>query len=187
VLPGILGAYMAMNLAYSVKLKHVVLVDVFCIATGFLLRVKGGGVAVGVEISPWLLLCTLFLALFLALNKRRAELAAVLERAEGVGATRASLKGYNLGLLDQLVTMISACTIVCYALYSVDPDTVRKFESGALLVWSVPFVVFGLSRYLYLVQTKGRGESPTKIFLGGDLWFLAALISWAIAVTLAVI
>ena len=186
VLPGIVFAYMAMNLAYSIKLKHVVLVDVFCIATGFLFRVVGGGVAVNVEVSHWLMLCTLFLALFLALNKRRAELAAALERSEGVGATRASLKGYNLPLLDQLVSMISACTIVCYALYTVDPETVAKFRSGDILVWSVPFVVFGLARYLYLVQSKGRGESPTKIFLGGDLWFLGDLIVWGAVVALAV-
>ena len=186
VLPGIVLAYMTMNLAYSVKLKHVVLVDVFCIATGFLFRVIGGGVAVEVKVSHWLLLCTLFLALFLALNKRRAELAAALERSEGVGSTRASLKGYNLPLLDQLVSMISACTIVCYALYTVDHDTVDKFGSGELLVWSVPFVVFGLARYLYLVQSKGRGESPTKIFLGGDLWFLGDLIAWGAVVALAV-
>lgn len=187
VLPGIVLAYMTMNLAYSVKLKHVVLVDVFCIATGFLFRVVGGGVAVDVEVSHWLMFCTLFLALFLALNKRRAELAAALERSEGVGATRASLKGYNLPLLDQLVSMISACTIVCYALYTVDPETVEKFRSGHLLVWSVPFVVFGLARYLYLVQSKGRGESPTKIFLGGDLWFLGDLIVWGAVVGLAVL
>ena len=186
VLPSIVGAYMVMNLAYSFKLKHVVLVDVFCIALGFQFRVIGGGVAVAVEVSHWLLLCTLFLSLFLALNKRRAELAAALQRDDGVGATRSSLRGYNLGLLDQLVTMISACTIVCYALYTVDPLTVDKFRSGDLLVWSVPFVVFGLARYLYLVQSEGRGESPTKIFLGGDLWFLGDLLAWAAVVALAV-
>jgi 4-hydroxybenzoate polyprenyltransferase len=186
VLPTVVGSYMVMNLAYSLKLKHVVLVDVFCIATGFLLRVLGGGIAVHVEVSHWLLLCTFFLALFLALNKRRAELALAIGGPEGVGATRSSLRGYNLGLLDQLVTMISACTIVCYALYTVDPLTIEKFRSGELLVGSVPFVVFGLARYLYLVQTEGRGESPTKIFLGGDLWFLGDLIAWTCVVALAV-
>ncbi|MDF1799888.1 MAG: decaprenyl-phosphate phosphoribosyltransferase [Planctomycetota bacterium] len=174
-LPLVVGSYMTMNLAYSIKLKHVVLVDVFCIATGFLLRVIGGGVAVGVEVSHWLLLCTLFLALFLGFNKRRAELAAL----GGEGSTRATLNDYNLPQLDQMVTMIAACTIVCYALYTVDVDTVTKFHAGDRLVWSVPFVVFGLSRYLHLVQNQGAGESPTRVLLGGDKWFLLDLILWA--------
>ena len=181
-LPLVVGSYMTMNLAYSIKLKHVVLVDVFCIATGFLLRVIGGGIAVGVVVSHWLLLCTLFLALFLGFNKRRAELAAV-----GDGSTRATLNDYNLGQLDQMVTMIAACTIVCYALYTVDGETVKKFPAGDRLVWSVPFVVFGMARYLHLVQNQGRGESPTKILLGGDKWFLLDLVLWAGVIALGLI
>ena len=80
--------------------------------------------------------------------------------------------------------MIAACTIVCYALYTVDPDTVAKFPAGERLVWSVPFVVFGLSRYLHLVQNQGRGESPTRILLGGDRWFLLDLVLWGGVVAL---
>lgn len=175
-LVGIVMGYMTMNLLYSLRLKHIVIVDVFCIATGFLLRVLGGGLAVGVEVSHWLLLCTLFLALFLGFNKRRAELASV---GSGAVATRASLSGYNLAWLDQVVTLIAACTIVCYALYTVDVETVNKFSAGDRLVWSVPFVVFAVLRYMHLVVGQGQGESPTRILLGGDRWFLAALLGWA--------
>jgi 4-hydroxybenzoate polyprenyltransferase len=181
-LPGVLLAYMTMNLFYSLRLKHIVIVDVFCIATGFLLRVVGGGLAVGVAVSHWLLLCTLFLALFLGFNKRRAELAAA---GDDASQTRASLSGYDLGWLDQVVTMIAACTIVCYALYTVDVETVTKFPAGGRLVWSVPLVVFAVLRYMHLVMGQGRGESPTRILLGGDRWFLLALVGWAGVVSLA--
>lgn len=179
---GVIFGYMTMNLLYSFKLKHIVIVDVFCIATGFLLRVAGGGLAIGVAVSHWLLLCTLFLALFLGFNKRRAELAAAGENAP---ETRASLSGYNLGWLDHIVTMIAACTIVCYALYTVDTETTTKFVGGAHLVWSVPFVVFAILRYMHLVMGGGHGESPTRILLGGDRWFLACLVGWAGTVALA--
>lgn len=182
-LPGVLAAYMTMNLAYSMRLKHIVIVDVFCIAAGFLMRVVGGGLAVGVAVSHWLLLCTLFLALFLGFNKRRAELAAVGE----AGGTRASLTGYSLATLDQAVTMLAACTIVCYALYTVDQQTLGKFAGGERLVWSVPFVVFAVLRYMHLVTGQGRGESPTRILLGGDKWFLVALAAWSGVVASALI
>jgi len=188
-LPGVVLGYMTMNLFYSIKLKHIVIVDVFCIATGFLLRVIGGGLAVGVEISHWLLLCTLFLALFLGFNKRRAELAAVsADEANGaaqLGATRASLSAYDIGWLDQIVTLIAACTILCYALYTVDAETVNKFHAGGRLLWSVPFVVFAVLRYMHLVIGCGHGENPTRILLGGDRWFLAALVGWAGTISLA--
>lgn len=181
LLPGVVATYMTMNLFYSFKLKHVVIVDVFCIAAGFLLRVVGGGIAVGIEVSHWLLLCTLFLALFLGFNKRRAELAAVGSEAK----TRASLNAYNLTLLDQAVTMLAACTIVCYALYTVDSETLAKFPAGERLFWSVPFVVFAVLRYMHLVMGQGRGESPTRILLGGDKWFLVALCAWSAVVASA--
>jgi len=181
-LPVVVLAYMTMNLFYSFKLKHIVIVDVFCIATGFLMRVVGGGLAVRVEVSHWLLLCTLFLALFLGFNKRRAELAAA---GEDAGRTRASLSGYDLAWLDHIVTMIAACTVVSYALYTVDTETTSKFVGGAHLVWSVPFVVFAVLRYMHLVMGQGHGESPTRILLGGDRWFLASLAAWAGVVVLA--
>lgn len=170
--------YMAMNLAYSVKLKHVLLVDAFCIATGFLLRVLAGGRASGAEISHWLLLCTLFLALFLALNKRRAEIALL---GDDKRSHRAILDEYTTGFLDQMTAVLAACTIICYAMYTVDEETLAKFGSDSL-VWTVPFVVFGVGRYMYIVDARGSGGSPTRILLGGDGPFLANALLWLVVV-----
>ena len=172
-------AYAVINLGYSFRLKHVVLVDAFCIAIGFLPRVEAGGRAAQVEISHWAYLCMLFLALFLALNKRRAE---VLQVGEGVGETRQSLREYSVGFLDQMVSMLAACTIVCYTMYTVDVETSAKFGEDNHLVWSVPFVVFGLARYLHLVNTQKGGGSPTRVLLGGDLLFVANALAWVVVV-----
>ncbi len=173
VWPVVLG-YMAMNWAYSVRLKHVVLVDAFCIAAGFLLRVIAGALAAAVEISHWLLLCTMFLALFLALCKRKAEMDLL---GDGRGEHRAILREYNGAFLDQMTTVLAACTIVTYTMYTVAEETVVKFH-GDRLVWTVPFVVFGLGRYLFLVHTQKGGGSPTKILLGGDVLFAINTAGW---------
>ena len=154
----ILLGYMALNVAYGVKLKHVVLLDAFCIATGFLLRVIAGGAAAHAEISHWLLLCTLFLALFLGLEKRRAEIDLLGDDGPG---HRSTLGEYTTGFLDQMVTVLAACTILCYAMYTVDTGTAAKFGEHNKLVWSVPFVAFGVGRYMYLVQAGKGGGSPT--------------------------
>jgi 4-hydroxybenzoate polyprenyltransferase len=172
----ILVGYGALNVAYSTHLKSIVLVDAFCIATGFLLRLGAGGVAAGADISRWAFLCTLFLALFLALNKRRAEL--MLLGEEGAN-TRPSLRHYTLPFLDQMVSVLAACAIVAYTMYTVDPDTAHKFGGGPLLFWSVPFVAFGIGRYMVLVQSGKGGENPARILLGGDAWFLLNTLLWA--------
>jgi len=172
----ILIAYMALNAAYGIKLKHVVLLDAFCIATGFLLRVLAGGAAAHAEISHWLLLCTLFLALFLGLEKRRAEIDLLGEDGPG---HRRTLGEYTPAFLDQMVTVLAACTILCYAMYTVDTGTAAKFGENNKLVWSVPFVAFGVGRYMYLVQVGKGGGSPTRVFLGGDLLFLLNSLAWA--------
>lgn len=175
--PGVLltvALYAAINVAYSAKLKHIVLVDAFCIAGGFILRVLAGGLAAGAQVSSWLLLCTLFLSLFLALCKRRAE--SDLLGEEGAGH-RATLLEYDRGFLDQMITVLAAVTILCYAMYTVSPETVAKFGDGRL-VWTVPFVVFGLGRYMLLVQTQRGGGSPTRILLGADAMFLVNLLGW---------
>jgi len=177
----ILLAYGAINAAYALALKRIVLVDAFCIAAGFLLRLSAGGVAAGVEISHWAILCTLFLALFLALNKRRAELSNL---GDGSVHTRPSLQSYSLAFLDQMVSVLAACTIVAYTMYTVDPDTVAKFGAGRELFWSVPCVAFGLGRYMVLVQ-NGRGENPARILLGGDGWFLTNTVVWAAVIGIA--
>lgn len=172
----VLAGYGSLNLAYSMKLKSIVLVDAFCIAAGFLLRLAAGGTAAGAAVSRWAFLCTLFLALFLALNKRRAEL--MLLGGESAN-TRPSLQHYTLSFLDQMVSVLAACTIVAYTMYTVDPDTAQKFGGGPVLFWSVPFVAFGIGRYMVLVQSAQGGENPARILLGGDGWFLANTLSWA--------
>ena len=172
----ILIAYMALNVAYGLKLKHIVLLDAFCIATGFLLRVVAGGAAARAEISHWLLLCTLFLALFLGLEKRRAEIDLL---GESGAEHRRTLGEYTRGFLDQMVTVLAACTILCYAMYTVDDQTAAKFGEHNRLVWSVPFVAFGVGRYMFLVQSGKGGGSPTRVFLGGDLLFLLNSLAWA--------
>jgi 4-hydroxybenzoate polyprenyltransferase len=171
----ILGAYLLLNLLYSWRLKHIVLVDVFCIAAGFLLRVQAGGAAAGAAVSHWLLLCTLFLALFLALAKRRAE--SDLLGAER-GAHRAILLEYDTRFLDPMLAVLAACAIVTYTMYTLAPETVGKFAHGDRLVYTVPFVVFGLARYLLLVQTQKGGGNPTRLFLGGDLLFGLNTLGW---------
>jgi 4-hydroxybenzoate polyprenyltransferase len=175
VWPVVLG-YMCMNFAYSIKLKHVVIVDSFCIAAGFLLRVIAGGLAAPAVVSHWLLLCTMFLALFLALCKRRAE-------TDLLGETRhehrAILREYNTAFLDQMVTILAACTIVTYTMYTVADETALKFgKHQHVIQWTVPFVVFGLARYLLLVQTQRGGGSPTRVLLGGDMPFLVNALGW---------
>jgi len=176
---GVVGAYMALNFAYSVRLKHIVLVDAFCIAAGFLLRVEAGGLAADYEVSYWLMLCTLFLALFLALCKRRAEIDLLGDDSHN---HRANLRHYTVGFLDQMVTLLAATTIVCYTMYTVAPETTYKFGEGRRLVYTVPFVVFGLGRYLLLVSTQKGGGSPTKVLLGGDTAFVINAIAWAVVV-----
>jgi 4-hydroxybenzoate polyprenyltransferase len=171
----ILCAYLALNLLYSWRLKRIVLVDAFCIAGGFLLRVKAGGAAAGAPISHWLMLCTLFLALLLALGKRRAECELL---GETRGEHRATLLEYDPRFLDQMLAVLAACAIVTYTLYTVVPETETKFGAGNALVATVPFVVFGVGRYLLLVRAQKGGGNPTRLFLGGDLYFGLNTLGW---------
>lgn len=178
----IVGAYVVMNLAYSIRLKHVVLVDAFCIAAGFLFRVQGGALAVGVEVSHWLFLCTLFLSLFLALCKRKAETDLL---GDGAESHRKILREYNGPFLDQMITLLAACTVVAYTMYTVSDVTSLKFGEDHILVWTVPFVVFGLGRYMLLVNTQRGGGSPTRVLLGGDLAFLVNGLGWLTVVVVS--
>ncbi len=179
----VLAAYMALNAAYTFKLKEIVLVDAFCIAAGFLLRVQAGGLAAGVAITHWAFLCMFFLALFLALNKRRAE---IMLLGENHGEHRPTLREYSIGFLDQMVGVLAACTIVCYTMYTVDEDTAAKFGDDNPLVWTVPFVAFGIGRYMVLVQSGRGGGNPSRILLGGDPWFLLNTFAWAATVAWAI-
>jgi 4-hydroxybenzoate polyprenyltransferase len=162
---GFLAAFLAFQGAYSLGLKHVVLLDVFVIAALFVLRSGAGAAAVDVRISPWLLLVTALLALFLALAKRRSEL--VLP-----GSSRPVLDGYSLVLVDQLIAVTVACTIAAYAIYTFTA------HSPALMA-TIPFVVFGLFRYLLLVHRDDLGEEPENVLLT-DRPLVAAVALWAV-------
>ncbi len=182
--PAVLGcgaAYLALQVLYSHVLKQLPVVDVFGIAAGFVLRVVAGAQAIDVPVSSWLYLCTLLLALFLALEKRRAELA-LLEGSAGVH--RAALEGYTLPLLDQLVTVVAACTVLAYALYTMAHETLEKFH-GDRLRFTVPFVLFGIFRYLYLVHRRGEGGSPERVLLR-DRPLQLAIGAWLVLVIWAV-
>jgi 4-hydroxybenzoate polyprenyltransferase len=178
-----LGFYVLIHLVYTLRAKQVVLIDVFLIALGFLCRVEAGGAAAHYAVSHWMLLCTLFLALFLALCKRRAEIDLL---GDERGAHRANLAEYTVGFLDQATTMLAAVTIVCYTMYTVSDETAAKFGDDLGLVKSVPFVVFGLARYLMLVSSQRGGGSPARVLLGGDALFVANALAW-LAVVLAVL
>jgi 4-hydroxybenzoate polyprenyltransferase len=162
--------FAALQAAYTLRLKHIVLVDVLVIAALFVIRAVAGAVAVEVRISPWLLVCTGLLALFLALGKRRAELVLVgVERTPG----RPVLEGYSLALVDRLLAAVAGTTIIAYALY-----TVTARDSRALIA-TVPFVVFGLVRYLQLLHRQDEvGEEPENVLLG-DLPILITVATWA--------
>lgn len=156
----VVAAYIALQLVYSFGLKRVPLVDIMVIAAGFVLRAIAGAVVLDVRISPWLLLCTFLLALFLALCKRRHE---KLLDVPG-NSQRPALERYDTLLLDQLIAIVSSATLVCYAIYTLWPATVEKFGTN-MLGFSVPFVAFGLFRYLDLVYRHEKGDRPEKVLL----------------------
>ncbi|OVE75158.1 decaprenyl-phosphate phosphoribosyltransferase [bacterium E08(2017)] len=158
---GVITAYIVLQLAYSLGLKHLALFDIFMIATGFVLRAIAGAVAIHVIISPWLLLCTFLLALFLATCKRRHEKIVLSDLGNN---HRASLEKYDAHLLDQLIAILSGATVVAYAMYTLAPETVEKFETSAL-GFTIPFVMFGIFRYLDLVYRHEKGDRPEKILL----------------------
>jgi len=178
---GLLGlAYYLLNLAYTYWLKHIAIVDVMAIALGFVIRAAAGAEAIAVQISPWLLICTIFLALFLALSKRRHELLVLEARA---GDHRASLAHYSPYLLDQMMAVVTASTVISYCLYTMWPETVAKFHTHNL-VYTTPFVIFGIFRYLYLVHQRAEGGAPEKIPLA-DGPMLVNLALWLAAVAAA--
>ena len=145
--------YFVTMVGYSLALKNFVVLDVLVVAMGFVLRALAGAVAIGVAFSHWLLICTLLLALFLALAKRRQELTLL---AEGAAQHRRILGEYSPYLLDQMIAVVTASTVVSYALYTLAPETVSRFGTDRL-VWTLPFVLYGILRYLYLVHQKGVG------------------------------
>jgi 4-hydroxybenzoate polyprenyltransferase len=169
----VLLSYFILQITYSNWLKHVVIIDVFLIATGFFLRVVAGAFAIEVQISPWLLICTILIALFLALSKRRHELVLLDREAEN---HRPILKEYTPQLLDQMIAVVTASTVISYCLYTVSSDTVAKFGTTNLL-FTVPFVLYGIFRYLYLVHQKDEGGSPEALIIK-DKPLLVDLFLW---------
>ena len=175
------GAYFVLLLSYSFLLKHLVIIDALTIAGGFVLRAAAGAVAVGVPISHWLLVCTTLLALFLSFSKRRHELTLL---AEGATDHRPILHEYSPYLLDQMIAVVTASTLVAYALYATSPETAQKLGTTRLGL-TIPFVLYGIFRYLYLVHQKRAGGSPSALLVtDGPLLACVALWSLAVAVIL---
>ena len=172
-------AYVLLLSLYSILLKNIVIVDVLTVAGGFVLRAAGGALAIGVAFSHWLLLLTLLLALFLALSKRRAELVSLADDAQ---AHRRILAEYSPYLLDQMVAVVTASTLVAYAFYTISPETVAKFGTDRLL-WTVPFPLYGIFRYLYLVHQRAGGGNPSETLLE-DRPILLCVALWVISVIL---
>ena len=174
-------AYGVLLTAYSVWFKHLVILDVLTVAAGFVLRAVAGAVAVDVEISGWLLICTILLALFLALGKRRHEYRSL---ARDASLHRPILAEYSEGFLDQMISVVTASTVTAYALYTMSPETVAKFHTR-LLPLTLPFVLYGIFRYLYLLYRRDLGGSPSDLVVGDRALLLDALL-WMLA-TFAII
>jgi len=176
----IIAGYSLLMIFYSLKLKQILLLDVFIIAGGFTARALAGAAVIEVEISKWLMICAFFIGLTLALIKRRQELARLGDDTEN---GRLSLqKAPPLRVWDLWISMVSAITIICYTLYTFDPITVGKIGSQKLL-FTTPFVVFALLRYQVSVYTEGKGEDPTETVLT-DPWVQVAVLGWAVMVIL---
>jgi 4-hydroxybenzoate polyprenyltransferase len=168
----LVAGYLILMLGYSYGLKHLVIIDLMVISIGFVARAVAGGVATDIPLSPWLYVCTLLGALFLGINKRRSELVLL---SDGAADHRPILDEYSLPLLDQMTAVVTASTVVAYALYTVTAENLP--ENHAMLA-TVPFVLYGIFRYLYLVHHKDLGGSPEEIFLS-DLPLIVDILLWA--------
>jgi 4-hydroxybenzoate polyprenyltransferase len=166
--------YVLLNVLYTIKLKHIVILDVFIISLGFMLRVEGGAAAIDVPISSWMILTTMFLSLFLAISKRRAELSAA--ENDNVESQRKVLGHYDIPFTDQMNTVAVTGTIICYALYTVSDRTVNIFHTENL-IYTTPFVIYGMFRYLYLIHKKNLGENPEQI-VTKDLSLIINILLW---------
>jgi 4-hydroxybenzoate polyprenyltransferase len=169
-------AYLLLNVAYSFALKSVVILDVLTISIGFVIRAIAGALAIQVVFSDWLLVCTILLALFLALAKRRQELV-TLDNAVG---HRSTLAGYSTYLLDQMIGVVTASCLTAYAFYTLAPETIEKYRTEKLAL-TIPFVIYGIFRYLYLVHAMEQGGSPSEVLLA-DRPLLVAVALWALVV-----
>jgi 4-hydroxybenzoate polyprenyltransferase len=175
------GIYFVLNLAYSFGLKKVILVDVFMIAAGFMVRVLAGAFAISVLISPWLVLCTLFVSVFLAISKRRGELLLSTDTADF--SSRPVLREYDLPLMDQMMTVAAAGMAISYALYTVADRTVSIFGTENLIFTTV-FVLFGIFRYLFLVRKKRIDDNPAHLLVSDPAMILNVLAWFASCVAI---
>jgi 4-hydroxybenzoate polyprenyltransferase len=173
--------YLILQSLYSGPLKHIVIIDVLTLAIGFVLRAVGGAVAVNVEISRWLLVCTILLALFMALAKRRHEIVLL---ADDAASHRPILGEYSAYLLDQMIAVVTASTLIAYVFYTISPETQEKFGTPWLGL-TIPFPLYGIFRYLYLVHRRDGGGSPADLLLT-DRPLLACVAMWALAVALII-
>lgn len=170
-------SYALLHVLYSSWLKHIVIIDIFAVATGFFLRVIGGAVAIDVLISSWLIICTILLALFLSMTKRRHEFFTLPGEAR---KHRPSLQEYNPYLLDQMISVVTSSTLIAYCLYTISDETVLKFGTRNLVL-TTPFVLYGIFRYLYLVYQKEQGGAPEELVLH-DKPLLINIFLWTISI-----
>jgi 4-hydroxybenzoate polyprenyltransferase len=175
------AGYLSLLFAYSAVLKHIVIIDVLTIAAGFTLRAVAGGAAIDVPVSNWLVLCTTLLALLLVLGKRRHELVLL---ADAASDHRASLDDYSPYLLDQMISVVTASTLIAYAFYTISPETTVKFGT-TMLSLTIPFPLYGIFRYLYLVHRREQGGNPAELLLD-DRPLLLCVALWAVTVILVI-
>ena len=175
------AAYVLLQILYSGPLKHIVIIDVLTIAIGFVLRAAAGAVAVHVQISHWLLVCTILLALFIGLAKRRHEIVLL---AGSATSHRPILGEYSAYLLDQMIGVVTASTLIAYVFYTISPETQAKFGTPWLEL-TIPFPLYGIFRYLYLVHRRDGGGSPADLLLT-DRPLLTCVALWALAVVLII-
>jgi 4-hydroxybenzoate polyprenyltransferase len=159
--------YFTLNVFYSLRLKHVVLIDILLIASGFVLRAVGGALVIDVPLTEWFLLCALWLSMFLAVSKRRQELYLLQNKK---GTHRKVLESYSVALLDQYNSIFATTTIISYSLF------VISSEYSNLLMWSIPLVIYGICRYLYLIHQEGKGGKPEEILLEDKHIFITAVM-----------
>jgi len=173
--------YVALQILYTFILKNIVILDIFIIALGFVLRVIAGAEIISVPISSWLLVCTLFLSLFLALGKRRFEL---IKMAKKAASHRVALKEYSVSLLDQMITVVTSATVVAYAIYTLSQETLNKFHTDKL-IYTLPFVLYGVFRYLYLIYQKETGGHPEEILVS-DIPLILNILLYGLTVWLII-
>lgn len=171
--------YFVMNIFYSWKLKHVVILDVFIISAGFMLRILTGTIGLGIDPTAWLLLCGLMVTLFLGFSKRRAELLTIQNMYPNSGMTRKVLDDYSPIMLEQYIGITAACTIISFGLYTVSPQTIELHGSDNL-IYTLPFVVYGIFRYLYLLHSQKKGNDTAKDLVT-DKHMLITVVLWIIA------